>query len=94
MFLGGEPDQHLVTFNLDAIHSNDYKERLHLGLEYKVYGIFSLRGGYKLNYDEGNLSFGAGVDYTFNGIRLNFDYAYVNYDFLQSPHRFTVSLGF
>lgn len=94
LFLGGEPDQHKVTFNIDAIHSNDYKERLHLGLEYKVFNIFSLRGGYKINYDEGNLSFGAGVDYAIDGIRLNFDYAYVNYDFLQSPHRFTVSLGF
>ncbi len=94
LFLGGEPDQHKITFNVDAIHSNDYKERLHLGLEYKIYGIFSLRGGYKVNYDEGNLSFGAGVDYSIDGVRFNFDYAYVNYDFLQSPHRFTVSLGF
>lgn len=94
LFLGGEPDQHKVTINIDAIHSNDYKERLHLGLEYKVFNIFSLRGGYKINYDEGNLSFGAGVDYSLEGIRLNFDYAYVNYDFLQSPHRFTVTLGF
>ncbi len=94
LFLGGEPDQHKITLNVDAIHSNDYKERLHLGLEYKIYGIFSLRGGYKINYDEGNLSFGAGVDYAIDGVRLQFDYAYVNYDFLQSPHRFTVSLGF
>ncbi len=94
LFLGGEPDQHKVTLNVDAIHSNDYKERLHLGLEYKIYGIFSLRGGYKLNYDEGNLSFGAGIDYAIDGFRFNFDYAYVNYDFLESPHRFTVSLGF
>ncbi len=94
LFLGGEPDQHKLTFNVDAIHSNDYKERLHIGLEYKVFNIFSLRGGYKFNYDEGNLSFGAGVDYSIEGFRFNFDYAYVNYDFLESPHRFTVSLGF
>lgn len=94
LFLGGDPDQHKVTFNIDAVHSNDYKERLHVGLEYKILGIFSLRGGYKINYDEGNLSFGAGVDYAIDGFRFNFDYAYVNYDFLQSPHRFTVSLGF
>jgi len=94
LFLGGEPDQHKITLNVDALHTNDYKERLQLGLEYKIYGIFSLRGGYKINYDEGNLSFGAGVDYSIDGIRLNFDYAYVSYDFLQSPHRFTVSLGF
>jgi hypothetical protein len=94
LFLGGEPDQHKVTFNADAIHTNDYKERLHVGLEYKIFNILSLRGGYKINYAEGNLSFGVGIDYSIDGIRLNFDYAYVNYDFLESPHRFTVSLGF
>lgn len=94
LFLGGEPDQHKITFNLDAIHSNDYGERLNLGLEYKILNIFSLRGGYKINYAEGNLSVGAGVDYTIDGIRINFDYAYVSYDFLESPNRFTISLGF
>ncbi|HKB85069.1 MAG TPA: PorV/PorQ family protein [Ignavibacteriaceae bacterium] len=94
LFLGGDPDQHKITFNVDAVHTNDYKERLMLGLEYKVFNIFSLRGGYKLNYDEGNLSFGAGVDYVIEGVRVNFDYAYVSYDFLESPNRFTVSLGF
>ncbi|HSD64184.1 MAG TPA: hypothetical protein VLB50_10310, partial [Ignavibacteriaceae bacterium] len=78
----------------DAIHTNDYKERLNLGLEYKILNIFSLRGGYKVNYDEGNLSVGAGVDYTIDGIRINFDYAYVSYNFLESPNRFTISLGF
>lgn len=94
LFLGGEPDQHKITFNIDAIHTNDYKERLHLGIEYKIFNILSLRGGYKFNYDEGNLSMGAGIDYIISGIRINFDYAYVSYDFLESPNRFTISLGF
>ncbi len=94
LFLGGNPDQHLVTFNADAIHTNDYKERLHMGIEYKFYNILSLRGGYRLNYEEGNLSLGAGLNYAVNNFRIQFDYAYVSYDFLQSPHRFTVSLGF
>ncbi len=94
LFLGGNPDQHIVTFNADAIHTNDYKERLHLGLEYQFYNMFFLRGGYRFNYEEGNLSFGAGVNYAVGNLFLQFDYAYVSYDFLQSPHRFTVSLGF
>jgi hypothetical protein len=94
LFLGGDPSQHVITLNADAIHTNDYKERLHLGLEYKFYDMFYLRGGYRLNYEEGNLSFGAGVSYEIDNLFLKFDYAYVSYDFLQSPHRFTVSLGF
>jgi hypothetical protein len=94
LFLGGDPEQHLVTFNADAIHTNDYKERLHLGLEYQFYNMLFLRGGYRFNYEEGNLSFGAGVNYSVSNFRVKFDYAYVSYDLLQSPHRFTVSLGF
>jgi hypothetical protein len=65
-----------------------------MGIEYKFYNILSLRGGYRLNYEEGNLSLGAGLNYAVNNFRIQFDYAYVSYDFLQSPHRFTVSLGF
>lgn len=94
LFLGGNPDEHIVTFNVDAIHTNDYKERMHLGLEYKFYDMFFLRGGYKLNYDEGKLSFGAGINYALDSFRIKFDYAYVSYDLLQSPHRFTVAIGF
>ncbi|OGU74269.1 MAG: hypothetical protein A2V93_08215 [Ignavibacteria bacterium RBG_16_34_14] len=94
LFLGGNPDQHVVTLNADAIHTNDYKERLHLGMEYQFYKMFFLRGGYKFNYEEGNLSFGAGVNYEISNFKIQFDYAYVSYNFLQSPHRFTVLLSF
>lgn len=94
LFLGGDPEQHVITINADAIHTNDYKERLHIGLEYKFYDMLFLRGGYRFNYEEGNLSLGAGIMYEFNSINIKFDYAYVSYDYLQSPHRFSLSLGF
>jgi hypothetical protein len=94
LLLGGNRDQHQVTFNVDAMHTNDYSERLHFGAEYTFYNIFTLRGGYRLNYEEGNLSAGAGVQYDFGYVRFKFDYAYVSYDFLQSPHRFSIFLGF
>lgn len=94
LFLGGEPELHKFTFSMDALHTNDYSERLHMGVEYKFYNMFALRGGYKFNYEEGNLSFGAGFNYMLGMVNLKFDYAYVDYDFLQSPHRFSVSLAF
>ena len=94
LLFGGDYDQHRLTLNVDAIHTNDYTERMHLGMEYTFYNIFSIRGGYKLNYEEGNLSLGAGVQYDFGYLRFQFDYAYVSYDFLQSPHRFSILLGF
>jgi hypothetical protein len=94
LFLGGDPEQHKLTLNADAIHTNDYAERLHLGMEYRMFNMFSLRGGYKLNYNEGNLALGAGVQQMFGQLNLSFDYSYVSYDFLQSPHRFTLLIGF
>ncbi len=94
LFLGGNSDQHRVTFNMDAIHSNDYSERLNMGLEYVFLDQFFLRGGYRLNYDEGNLAFGLGVNTKISDFKIQFDYSYVKYDFLNSPHRFTLLLAF
>jgi len=94
LFLGGDPNKHLVTLNADAIHTNDFAERLHLGLEYRAFNMITLRSGYRLNYEEGNLSLGFGFDYDAGFAKLNLDYAYVQYDFLESPHRVTVSLEF
>ena len=94
LLLGGDPSEHFLTFNADAIHSNDYAERLHLGLEYILFDMLSLRGGYKFNYEEGNLSFGAGFKYDAGFANLRVDYAYVNYDYLQSPHRISLLMSF
>ena len=94
LLFGGDFDKQRLTFNVDAIHTNDYSERLDLGLEYTFYNMLSLRGGYRINYKEGNLSLGAGIQYDFSSVRFSFDYTYVSYDFLQSPHQFSISLGF
>lgn len=94
LLLGGDFDEHRFVINADAIHTNDYSERLDLGLEYTFYNMLSLRGGYRINYEEGNLSFGAGIQHDFGYVRFSFDYSYVSYDFLQSPHQFSIILGF
>lgn len=94
LFLGGDPDQHHLTCNIDAIHTNDYAERLHMGFEYEAFNLITLRGGYRFNYEEGNLSAGVGFKYSVGFLKLNIDYAYVQYDFLESPHRVTVSMEF
>jgi len=94
LFLGGDPEQHRVSFNMDAIHTNDYAERVHMGGEYSFGNFLILRAGYRFNYDEGNVSFGAGLRPVISGIDMRIDYAYVNYEFLDSPHRFTMTLAF
>lgn len=94
LLFGGDPTHQKLTFNIDAIHSNDYAERLHMGMEYWLFNMFSIRGGYKFNHKEGNLSLGAGINYNVGFVDIRFDYAYVDYDFLQSPHRFSILMSF
>ncbi len=94
LFLGGDPNRYRLAFNMDAIHSNDYAERLHLGTEYVLYNLIALRGGYRFKYDEGNWSFGFGLNPRVSNIKMRIDYAYVSYEFLDSPHRLTASFAF
>lgn len=94
LILGGNPEEHKLSLNLDAIHSNDYAERLNTGLEYTAFNFITFRTGYKINYDEGNFSIGFGAKYKEGPIDIKFDYAYVQYDFLESPHRFSIIMAF
>ncbi len=94
LFLGGNPHRHRLSFNMDVIHSNDYAERLHLGTEYVLYNLIALRGGYRFNYEEGDWSFGFGLNPRVSSLDVRVDYAYVIYDFLDSPHRVTVAFAF
>lgn len=94
LFFRGDPRRYHLAFNMDAIHSNDYAERLHLGTEMRLYNILALRGGYRVNYEEGNWSFGFGINPRVSNIDMRLDYAYVSYEFLDSPHRLTASFAF
>lgn len=85
---------HRLRLNVDALHTNDYAGRFHLGGEYEFSGFLSVRGGYKFNYDEGNMSFGIGMQQEFSGMHLRLDYAYVSFTYLESPHRLTLSVAF
>ncbi|MCB9250240.1 MAG: hypothetical protein H6613_17655 [Ignavibacteriales bacterium] len=55
---------------------------------------FFLRGGYKINVDEENISLGAGVRMDLDIARFNLDYAFSNFETLGSVHRFSIILGF
>lgn len=94
LFLGGDPMSQKFALNMDAIHSNDYSERLHVGAEYVFLNQFAIRGGYRFNYAEGNLSAGFGFNTSVSGIKLQLDYSYVKNDYLDSPHRVSVLMSF
>ena len=91
-FIDLGPD-HALTVTFDAVHTNDYAERFHAGTEYTFGGFVSLRGGYRFNYEEGNLSFGLGIRREISGLNFRLDYAFVDFKYLESPHRLTVLIG-
>lgn len=77
----------LIAYNLSQ--PRDYSQQHLIGLEYNYNDLFSLRAGYKINFDEEGLTLGAGINY--KGYRI--DYSYNDYgQFLGDVHR--VSVGF
>ncbi len=94
LFLGRGPNGGRLTFNMDALHTNDYAERLHVGMEYELLGLLALRGGYRFNHDEGKWSLGLGLRSQLSTVELKLDYAFVAHRYLESPHRLSISLGF
>ena len=87
------PD-HQVVLSFEAINTNDFGERYHVGGEYAFMDFLALRGGYRFNYDEGQLSFGVGIRKPLAGVLVSVDYSFVSYERLESPHRVTVTIAF
>lgn len=79
---------------VDAIHPRDYSERLHVGVEYKLMDMFSLRAGYKYNYDEEGITLGAGLQKSLGRTIFRIDYAYAPMDFFDTVNRITVGISF
>ena len=90
--VGGSPLHRLVV-SAEAINTNDYSERLHVGTEYWFSDLIALRAGYRMNYAEGTLSLGFGLAPSFSGMDVRLDYGYVMYEFLDAPHRFTLTVA-
>jgi hypothetical protein len=90
-----ENDSFRLSAGIDLVHPTDNVEWVNMGVELELYKSLALRGGYRLNVDEGNLSLGVGVNTPqIGGVFARFDYAYVKYgDIFGATHRFSVSLG-
>lgn len=76
--LFNDPSHSRLLLAVDALHPRDYTERLNVGMEYDYLGLFQLRSGYRMNYDEGELAFGGGFRYSFfDGMRFRMDVSYL-----------------
>ena len=87
-----DPEQYLLLA-VDAVHPRDYEEHLDIGLEYKMYGIVSLRGGYKVNYSEQSFTAGLGLDYEVGGLDLRINYAYGAFGIWSDVQRLSIGFG-
>lgn len=83
-----------VRGDIDALHPNDNEERILLGTEISFFDRIFLRGGYRFNYDDENLTLGAGANLPISGTIFTFDYAYSVYDILPSVHRISIGIDF
>lgn len=88
-------DQNRVTFAFDMFQPNDYLQQMHMGAEYNYSEIFSVRSGYKFNYDSDGLTFGAGVMKDLGPLLLAFDYSYGDMgEYLTKVHRLSLGAKF
>ena len=88
-----EDEENTLTTSIQLNHPNDNSENLSLGVEYIWNKMFFARGGYKINVDEQNYSFGAGVNVPISIANISVDYAFANFTRLGSEHRFSIILG-
>jgi hypothetical protein len=88
-----ETPESKLTISMEAKHPNDNLQQASFGGEYIWREHFSLRAGYKFNYEEEGLTLGGGVKLKAgNKTNLDINYAWADFSRLQSVHRF--SLGF
>lgn len=89
-----ENEDIVVNLAIDALHPNDYTERIHLGSELSYLKRFALRGGYKFNHDVESFTFGIGFHFSFSGVSAEFDYAYTSAVYFNDINRFSLLFSF
>lgn len=87
--------QAILIMTGEAKHPNDNIQQGSLGAELGFQEKYFLRGGYKMNYDEERMSFGAGVITNLTkGTALQIDYAWQDFGRLNSTQKFSVGFVF
>ena len=87
-----------LTFTMDGLSPNDFKEYVNVGMEYSFREMVFLRAGYKgvgIPSNEVGFSAGGGLYKKFvGGMYVKIDYAYTDFGRLQNVQRFSIILGF
>jgi len=65
-----------------------------IGLDFGLLKHLHIRGGYRINYDEEKITFGAGFLTNIGQSKIVIDYAYKDFINLTSTHQFTLGFQF
>jgi hypothetical protein len=99
---GRTPAPHYLSLVTEISSSIDFDERTLLGVEYEFKRPtsalgFALRGGYKMNHDTEDYSFGGGINYqteSGKGVRIDYAFKHFNGAFFDPVQMLTASVGF
>jgi hypothetical protein len=83
-----------LTLSADFVHSNNYSQRLNFGLEYLVFGMLSLRGGYQTNRDIASWSAGVGVLTSLEDVELGVSYSFSRVKYFDGVNRLALQVLF
>jgi len=84
-----------LTVASEVMDSRDYTHRIATGGELVVRDRVFLRGGYKIEYDEADVTFGFGLKISSSqGLEMRVDYAYGHYGLLDNTQRFSIIFAF
>jgi len=88
-----QDEMNKLTASIQLNHPNDNSENVSTGVEYSWNNMIFIRGGYKMNVEEQNYSFGAGFNAPISFASVTVDYSFSNFVKLGSAQRFSISLG-
>ena len=87
-----------LLLSVDAYHPSNAKEGINIGAEWGFNNMFYLRGGYENMFEKDHINgvtFGGGIDlYRRGQTGIRIDYAWSDWDVLDSAQRFSVGLIF
>lgn len=93
-WLDGSTTPHFLTTILEGRVPSDGVEKIHIGSEYTYSNLFSVRGGYRFNYDEEGLTLGLGFHFPVGSFDCSLNYAYLDYGALTQVNMFSFGLTF
>lgn len=90
------PDNKTMQLNMavDAMHPNDYTERVHVGAEWLYLKKFALRAGYQFNHDVESFSWGMGLRFSYFGVASALNFGYTTTNYFKDVSRFSLQFEF